>query len=68
MAKVEFRDGVREIPDYLADLMTEFETYQLTADEAIAQVNKNLERKVLTNAYDSVVKDHFSPFGHGRGT
>lgn len=68
MAEVEFRDGFREVPDYLADLMTGMETHTMTVDEAIAAVNKKLERDQLSRVHNEVVKAHFSPFGPGGGT
>jgi hypothetical protein len=67
MAEVEFRNGIQEIPDYLADLMTGMDTYTMTVDEAIAEVNKKLERDQLSKVHNELVKNHFSPFGHGRG-
>lgn len=60
MAKVEFRTGAREIPDYLADLMASMDTTTMTYDEAVAAVNRLLERRVIDNATDALEKAHFA--------
>jgi hypothetical protein len=67
MAEVEFRDGFREVPDYLADLMVGMETYRMTVDEAIVAVNKKLERNVLEKAHNDIVKSHFAADRPGGG-
>lgn len=61
MAQVEFRDGFKEIPDYLADLMTGMETYRMTVSEAIDSVNKKLERDVINQAQNDIMRSHFTP-------
>jgi len=65
MAEVEFRDGFKEIPDYLADLMTSIDTQTMTVQEAIAAVNMKLERDQFSKVHNELVKSHFSPFGPG---
>lgn len=60
MAEVEFRDGFREIPDYLADMMAGLETHTMTMDEAIAEANRKLERDQVAAAQNELLKAHFS--------
>jgi hypothetical protein len=37
--QVEFRDGIREVPDYLAILMRGLPTYDMTYEEARDKAN-----------------------------
>jgi len=60
MAEVEFRDAVREVPDHLADLMAGLDTYRMTYDEAVKEVNRLLQRRPVEKAFDDVIKAHFS--------
>lgn len=59
MALVVFRDGPREIPTHLAELMTGIETYKLTYDDAVAETNRKLINDYLDKALDKVVSQHF---------
>lgn len=59
MAEVEFRDAVREVPDHLADLMAGIDTYRMTYDEAVIEVNRLLQRRPVDAAFDDIVKQHF---------
>lgn len=56
---VEFRDGVQEIPAYLADMMAGLPTHTMTLDEAVAAVNKKQLNDVFSSAYDAAIKKHF---------
>jgi hypothetical protein len=62
MAEVEFRDGIREIPDYMADMMSGIETFKMTYEEAIKAANAAVERRFIDNAVTSRLREHF-----GRG-
>lgn len=57
--EVEFRDGVAEIPAYLADLMAGFPTHTMTKQEAIDAANKEMMHRTVSAAYDGVIKEHF---------
>ena len=56
--KVEFRDGEKEIPDYLADLMAGIETYRLTLREAIDEANAQMLGRYVTKLGQEAVDDH----------
>lgn len=57
--EVEFRDGISEVPAYLADLMAGFPTHTMTKQEAIDAANKEMMRRTVDTAYDGVIKEHF---------
>lgn len=63
MPKLEFRDGEREVPDYLADMMVGIETYKLTVDEAIREANRQAENRHLQKAFDDVIAQHIRNAG-----
>lgn len=42
MARVEFREGFREVPDHVAELLKGYDTYQLTYEEALRKANWRL--------------------------
>jgi hypothetical protein len=56
--EVEFRDGKREVPDYLAELMHGIETHRLTYDEAVEQANEQLTRTHLNRVMDQTIGGH----------
>ena len=58
--KVEFRDGEREIPDHLAEMMFGIETYRLTVDEAIREANKKMLDRHVSTVMDKIVDDHMA--------
>lgn len=58
MALLEFRDGLREVPDHLADMMRGLDTYQLTYEQAQTQANQSLVRDRLNRVGEKVVSDH----------
>lgn len=57
--KLQFRDGEREVLDYLADLMAGFETYRMTYDEAVAKANADAVNTKVQKAMDKIIQDHF---------
>ena len=57
--ELEFRDGKRTVPAYIASLLTGIETYRLTYDEAIAAANKKLESDFINAQQDKVLAAHF---------
>lgn len=62
MAQLEFRDGVREVPDHLADMMSGFNTYAMTYEEAQTQANQRIVRDHLNSAGDKVVAEHLKKY------
>ena len=63
MAQLEFRDGVREVPDHLADLMKGLDTYQMTFEQAQVAANNSLVRDRLNNIQSKVVAEHLKRWG-----
>ncbi len=59
MAQVEFRDGSREVPDHLADLMVVFETYKMTYEEARDKANQRLAADLLNKTQQQILNSHF---------
>jgi hypothetical protein len=57
--ELEFRDGPRQVPEYLAALMKGIETYRLTYDQAVDQANKRMQSEYLNRQQDAVLKSHF---------
>lgn len=65
MAELEFRDGKREVPDHLADMMRGLETYRMTFEEAQVAASQSLVRDRLNRIGEKVVADHFKRFRIG---
>jgi len=59
MSEVVFRDGKREVPNHLAALMSELDTYKLTYEEAVAAANKKLVSDHLDKTFGKIVSQHF---------
>jgi hypothetical protein len=57
--KVTFRDGEREVPDYLAEMLREVETYRLTYDQAVAAANNKAINDIVGRAVDRQISEHF---------
>jgi hypothetical protein len=57
--EVEFRDGVRLVPDYLASIMSRLETHTMTYEEAIDAANRQMEADHLNNAGADFIAAHF---------
>ena len=58
-AELEFRDGKRQVPDYLVVMMTGIETHRLTYDQAVDAANKKAESDLLNAQQDKVLAAHF---------
>lgn len=61
--EVEFRDGTRDIPSYMADLMAGLETYMLTYDQAVRIINRKLAADHANTAMNKVIREHFRQWG-----
>jgi len=59
MKELEFRDGKRFVPAYLAILMGEIETFRYSYEEAIAAANKQAEERFLNAQQDRILAAHF---------
>ena len=55
--KREFRDGWREVPEYLDAWMVKLETWTMTYDEAIAKVNWQLASDHANKAMDDIIRE-----------
>lgn len=62
--RVEFRDGARNVPDYLGDLMRGLETIKLTYAQAVIEANKSLVRRELEKEQSRVITEHFQKWGN----
>jgi hypothetical protein len=63
LREVEFRDGNRWIPAYLADMMFDLKTHTMTYEEAVSRANTRLGRDYLDKAYDRIISNHFRTGG-----
>lgn len=59
MVEVEFRDGKRLVPEYLASAMDGLETYRMTYREAILEGNRQMQRNAFTRQLDKHIIGHF---------
>lgn len=60
--EVDFRDGPRAIPVYLARLMAGLETYAITYDEAVRIVNSKVAADQANKMMNRVIREHFRQF------
>ena len=63
MKRIEFRDGVQEVPDHIADYLEAYETYQMTYEEAMRKMNNRFLEERLNKAQASAVAEHLARFG-----
>lgn len=57
--EIEFRDGKRFVPEYIANLLIGIETHRLSYEEAIEAGNKKVEADFLNAQQDAVLAAHF---------
>lgn len=57
--KIQFRDGPREVPDHLGELMEHLDTFRLTYEDAIDKANAKLLADHLDKTLAKVVSQHF---------
>jgi len=60
VAQRKFRDGTREIPDYMHDMMQGLETHKMTYAEALIEMNKKPLRNFLNRTVERTVSRHFA--------
>lgn len=58
MRKILFRNGEREVPDHVAELMADLPTHTLTFEQAIKLANESMIRRHLNKVQDDVIKEH----------
>ena len=59
LIELEFRDGKRWVPKYLAMSMTSLETYRLTYKEACKAANSAAVQRHVDAKFDEVIGAHF---------
>jgi hypothetical protein len=57
--EIQFRDGKRVVPEYLADMMAQLDTARYSYEEAVSLVNNSLSRDHANKAMDQIVANHF---------
>lgn len=57
--RIEFKDGFREVPDYLANLMGNLETWQMSYEEAVKKANWKLASDYANKAQDEIIRVAF---------
>jgi hypothetical protein len=57
--EIEFRDGKRQVPEYLAAVMEGLETWRLTYDQAVVEANKRMGADYVTAAHERILTKHF---------
>jgi hypothetical protein len=62
MRKVEFRDGVVEVPDSVADHLEAYETYQMTYKEAMSKMNDRFLTDRINKAQSDAVAQHLARY------
>jgi len=58
--QLEFRDGKREVPDHLALPMQRLETFRMTYEEALLEVDRRRMADFINTAADGVVNAHMA--------
>ncbi len=59
MAEVEFRDGVRTVPDHVRDMMVGLDTHKFTYEEATRLAEKKIVRDKLNGMQQDIIMRHF---------
>ncbi len=62
MKKVEFRDGVQEVPDAVAQHLESFETYTMTYKEAMSKMNDRFLVDRINKAQSDAVAQHLARY------
>lgn len=57
--QVEFRTGIREVPDYLADMMRDIPTHTMTFEEAVEKANWRLASDYANRVQGDIIKKWF---------
>jgi hypothetical protein len=57
--ELEFRDGRRQVPEYVAALLADVETFRLTYDQSIAEANRRMGADYANAAHERVLAAHF---------
>ena len=63
MGDLIFRDGKHNVPPHLEELMKSIDTYKLTYDQAVTEVNRKLMSDYLGQVQNKVTSQHFRRTG-----
>lgn len=59
MKIVEFRDGERDVPDHVADMMRGLRTWEMTYEEAKSKSENRMVSQALEVAQKDLIDAHF---------
>jgi hypothetical protein len=59
LIELEFRDGKRQVPEYVAAIMAGLETYRMTFEQAMVVANGRMGAHVLNAKRDEMIAAHF---------
>lgn len=62
---IEFRDGVRLVPEYLAAMLSGIDTFGLTYDQAVALANEGALNQQLGRVRQNMIREHFTEVRDG---
>lgn len=57
--RVMFRDGEREVPDYVGTLLVGIDTFKLTYEQALRVMDAEIVNDHLRRQQARIVNDHF---------
>lgn len=60
--ELEFRDGPRFVPEYLARMLSGIETHRFTYEQAVQMANDRNVGDVLFKKQQSMIDQHFKDF------
>lgn len=62
MKRLEFRDGMHEVTDAVAQYLEQFETYQMTYKEAISKMNNRFLEDRVNKIYQTTRNEHLARY------
>lgn len=62
LTELSFRDGKRMVPDHIAVWMEGIETYRLTYEEALTEMNRKTQTDYINRVGNRFVSQHFRGF------
>lgn len=62
---LQFRDGPRVVPDYVAVMLAGIETEMYTYDEAMVLANQQMLGSSLNGTFDTLISEHMREVRNG---